>query len=57
MLWKCNFDLSNWISSPRSSFLARAESEDSSLSAPVSWCWKIECHLVASLENTLLGLG
>ena len=27
------------------------------LSAPVSWCWKIECHLVASLENTLLGFG
>ena len=26
-------------------------------SAPVSWCWKIECHLVASLEDTLLGFG
>ena len=23
----------------------------------VSWCSKIECHLVASLENTLLGFG
>ena len=21
------------------------------------WCWKIECHLVAALENMLLGLG
>ena len=31
MLWKCNFDLSNWISSLRSSFLARAEFEDSPL--------------------------
>ena len=25
-------------------------------SAPVSWCSKIECHLVAALENMLLGL-
>ena len=25
--------------------------------APVSWRWKIECHLVASSENTLLGCG
>ena len=25
--------------------------------APVSWCSKIECHLVAALENMLLGLG
>ena len=27
------------------------------LSAPESWCWKMECKLVASLENTLFGLG
>ena len=26
-------------------------------SAPVCWCSKIECHLVATLENVLLGLG
>ena len=26
-------------------------------SAPVSWCSKIECHLVTALENMLLGLG
>ena len=31
MFWKCGFDLPNWISSPRSSFLAWAEFEDSSL--------------------------
>ena len=27
------------------------------LSVPVSWCWKIECHVVASLENTLINFG
>ena len=57
VLWNSIFDLPIWMCSPRSSFLARAELEGVHLSAPVSWGWKIECHLVASLENTLLGLG
>ena len=26
-------------------------------SAPISWCWNMECHLVAFLEDTLLGFG
>ena len=31
ILWNCKFDLPNWLSSPRSSFLTQAEFEDSSL--------------------------
>ena len=45
ILWNSIFDLPISMPSPRSSFLH--------LSVPISWCWKIDCHLVASVENTL----
>ena len=44
------------MSSPRSSFLVPAELEGSSL-RPSFLGWKTECHLVASLNTMLLGLG